>query len=67
MWNNVERKVQLLESKLNISADNFIDEERRPTRASLIDGVANISDLSQNNEMCSAYYISHSLYVFSKS
>ena len=47
MWSSVERKVEHLESRLNISADNFVEEEERPTRASLIEGLANISDISQ--------------------
>jgi hypothetical protein len=58
VWDDLDQRVQLLEEDLSTSADNFVEDERRTTRASLIDGVADISDLSRrHNSFC----IEHSI------
>ena len=46
-WDSLEVKLEKLQEKTNISASNFIDDEHRPTRASLIDGLANVSNIGQ--------------------
>lgn len=51
LWDDVEMKLKLLESSVTTSADNFVAEEPRSPKASLIEGLANISDLTFMTEL----------------